>query len=162
MLKARAEVHHHKHKEFAQIQAHHRAEQASFDLQRSLAEQRGKDLAEEPGDERPEGAATTKTVQTASEYIKELGITKLKCNCPISQQVCLDHDDTVWWQLVVGNLPEAAREWVELQRFTECDNAKEAATVQTYPIRAEAAVIFARVRDGKEGTGNFLSLVQMH
>ena len=166
MTKASAEVHHYEHEEYVQNRQHHRAEQASPNFQRSLsehgAEQQVRNLAEGRDDGRSEGAATSKTAQSTSDFLKELGISKLKSNCPMSQRACMDHDDTVWWQLVGGNLPEAVREWVELQCFTECDDLKEAATVQTYPICVEAAVIFARGSDCKEGTGNFLSLVQMH
>lgn len=55
---------------------------------------------------------------------------------------------------MVGNPPDAAgREWVELQGFAECDNFKEAAAVQTYPIRVEATVISARRGDATGHSG---------
>lgn len=92
----------------------------------------------------------------------QLGISKLKSNCPVSKRACVDHDASLWWALVVGNLPTPVQEWIEEQEFTECDDLREAATVQVRPIRVEAAVVFARGSTFKEGTGHFLSLVQMH
>ena len=128
-----AEVHRNEHK-FTQTQIHHRAEQASFNLQRSLSEyegeQQAKDLAEALADVRLEATTSTETVLSVKVFVKELGRSKLKSDCPISQRVCLDHGDTVWWQMVVGNLPDAVRDWVELQGFSECDGLKEAATAQ--------------------------------
>ena len=76
---------------------------------------------------------------SAKDYGKQLGISKLNSNCPISQQACQNPEAEIWWQLAVGNPPDAVSKEIELQGFSECDDLKEAATVQPYPIRVEAA-----------------------
>ena len=96
LLKQRSVVHHHEREEFARTRVHHQAEQARFNLQKSLAaheaEHQEKELAERGVDTCSESNASTKTVLSAKDYVKSLGMSKLKSNCPIFQEACRDHD----------------------------------------------------------------------
>lgn len=101
-------VHHHEHEEFAQSKVKLEAEQAmqnlKMNMENNLAEHRGKDLAKQNVEIRSETSA--KTVLPAKDYVKSLGISKLKSSCPTSQQARRDHDAATWWELAVGELPE--------------------------------------------------------
>ena len=170
LQKAKMEVHHCEHKVMVQNEASTKAEQAGRNLARRLSEFQAEDNANMVAQMQQEaeaarlskenGEAPNLAPLSPEAAVAQLGIYKLKSNCPVSKRACFDHDASLWW--VVGNLPTPVQEWIEEQEFTECDDLREAATVQVHPIRVEAAVVFARGSTFKQGTGHFLSLVQMH
>ena len=172
LQKSKMEVHHCEHEAMLQKKASTKAEQAGRDLARSLSEFQAEENANMVSQIQHEAEAARLAKERAdasnlvplspSAFVAQLGVSKLKSNCPISKRTCDDHDASLWWALVVGNLSIPVQEWIEDQEFTECDDLREAATVQVHPIRVEAAVVFARGSTFKEGTGHFLSLVQMH
>jgi len=118
---------------------------------------------EKPLRELAPAGAPAAAESSAAKILRTAGITKLSLKCEKTKDLARRTTDDTWIQLMLLGCTPKARDFIEEQRWEDCEEIVEAATTRYLPHREEAHHIFAKACPGAEmGTRHFSCLVLLY
>ena len=111
----------------------------------------------------PAAEAPAAASSDAAQILREAGITKLSLKCEKTKDLARRTTEDTWIQLMLLGCTPKARDFINQQRWEDCEEIVESATTRYLPHREEAHHIFAKACPGAEmGTRHFSCLVLLY